>query len=147
MEMKWDVLGVFHMATKPLIQKKLVYLSKKARIPVIIATQMMESMIDNVTPTRAEVNDVANSVMDGADALMLSGETSIGKNPVEVIKIMSRILNEVENKFDGLYLQESIPEKNHDRFITDSICSVSPSSKNKSSNFVTSSRPFNLSHF
>ena len=55
----------------PLIQKKLVYLAKKARIPVIIATQMMESMIENLTPTRAEVNDVANSVMDGADAVML----------------------------------------------------------------------------
>ena len=66
----------------PLIQKRLVHLAKKSRIPIIIATQMMETMIDSLTPTRAEVNDVANSVMDGADAVTLSGETSVGKYPV-----------------------------------------------------------------
>ena len=69
----------------PLIQKKLVNRAKTARIPVIIATQMMETMITSLTPTRAEVNDVANSVMDGADAVMLSGETSVGNYPVQVI--------------------------------------------------------------
>ncbi|MGO1585769.1 MAG: pyruvate kinase, partial [Mesonia sp.] len=67
----------------PLIQKELVLKAKQARIPVIIATQMMETMITSLTPTRAEVNDVANSVMDGADAVMLSGETSVGKYPVQ----------------------------------------------------------------
>jgi len=72
-------------------------LAKTARIPIIIATQMMETMIDSLTPTRAEVNDVANSVMDGADAVMLSGETSVGKYPVEVINTMSNILTAVEN--------------------------------------------------
>ena len=70
---------------------------QKARIPVIIATQMMESMIDSLTASRAEVNDVANSVMDGADAVMLSGETSVGENPVQVIQTMSSIIHSVEN--------------------------------------------------
>ena len=66
------------VAEVPLLQKELVLLSKKARIPIIIATQMMETMTESLTPTRAEVNDVANSVMDGADAVMLSGATSVG---------------------------------------------------------------------
>jgi len=70
----------------PLIQKKLINRAKTARIPVIVATQMMETMITSLTPTRAEVNDVANSVMDGADAVMLSGETSVGNYPVQVIE-------------------------------------------------------------
>ena len=106
----------------PLIQKKIVRMAQKMAKPVIIATQMMESMMDNITPNRAEVNDVANAVMDGADAVMLSGETSVGKHPVEVIKIMSRIINEVEEKFDPLFVKETIPNKNENRFITDSIC-------------------------
>ena len=75
----------------PLIQKELVIKSKKSKIPIIIATQMMESMIENLSPSRAEVNDVANSVMDGADAVMLSGETSVGNYPVEVVKSLSLI--------------------------------------------------------
>ena len=81
----------------PLLQKQLVHLAKKARIPIIIATQMMETMIDSLTPTRAEVNDVANSVIDGADAVMLSAETSVGKYPVDVINNMADILISVEN--------------------------------------------------
>jgi len=106
----------------PLIQKMLVKKSIKAAKPVIIATQMMESMITNITPTRAEVNDVANAVLDGADAVMLSGETSVGNHPEEVIKAMVRIIEDVE-KDDRIYNYEYPPEvKNNERFITDSIC-------------------------
>lgn len=105
----------------PLIQKQLVLRAKKARIPVIIATQMMETMISSLTPTRAEVNDVANSVMDGADAVMLSGETSVGKYPVEVIKQMSDILKSVEDS-PLIKVPEMPPHIRTNRYITKSIC-------------------------
>jgi pyruvate kinase len=105
----------------PLIQKRLVLLAKTARIPIIIATQMMETMIDSLTPTRAEVNDVANSVMDGADAVMLSGETSVGKYPVEVIHTMSSILTAVENS-ELIEVPHTPPTIRTKRFITKSIC-------------------------
>ena len=116
-------LGVeMPLESVPLIQKDIVKKSLKLSKPVIIATQMMESMMENITPTRAEVNDVANAVMDGADAVMLSGETSVGKNPEEVVKIINRIINEVESSYTDLYNQEEEPTENHERFITDSIC-------------------------
>ena len=116
-------LGVeMPLESVPLIQKNIVKKSLKLSKPVIIATQMMESMMENITPTRAEVNDVANAVMDGADAVMLSGETSVGKNPEEVVKIINRIINEVESSYTDLYNQEEEPTENHERFITDSIC-------------------------
>ena len=105
----------------PLIQKQLVLKAKKARIPVIIATQMMESMITSLTPTRAEVNDVANSVMDGADAVMLSGETSVGQYPVQVIEKMSNIIKTVENS-NLINVPQSPPHIRTKRFITKSIC-------------------------
>ena len=105
----------------PLIQKKLVLTAKKARIPVIIATQMMETMIDSLTPTRAEVNDVANSVIDGADAVMLSGETSVGKYPIEVIKKMATILKKVEGS-SLINVPEEPPTIRTERYITKSIC-------------------------
>ena len=105
----------------PLIQKKLVNLSKRARIPVIIATQMMESMIESPTPTRAEVNDVANSVMDGADAVMLSAETSIGKYPCETITQISNIINSVEYS-DQINVPAEPPTMKTHRYITKFIC-------------------------
>ena len=105
----------------PLIQKELVRVAKRARIPVIIATQMMETMITSLTPTRAEVNDVANSVMDGADAVMLSGETSVGKYPVAVIKTMSNILKSVESS-PLITVPQEPPHVRTNRYITKSIC-------------------------
>lgn len=105
----------------PLIQKQLVRTAKTARIPVIIATQMMETMITSLTPTRAEVNDVANSVMDGADAVMLSGETSVGNYPVQVIEKMSQILKSVENS-PLIKVPQNAPQIKTVRYITKSIC-------------------------
>lgn len=105
----------------PLIQKKLVLRAKKARIPVIIATQMMETMITSLTPTRAEVNDVANSVMDGADAVMLSGETSVGNYPVQVIQKMSSILKSVEDS-ELIQVPHEPPHIRTKRYITKSVC-------------------------
>jgi len=105
----------------PLIQKQLVLRAKRARIPVIIATQMMETMITSLTPTRAEVNDVANSVMDGADAVMLSGETSVGNYPVQVIERMASILVSVENS-ELIKVPHDPPQIRTNRYITKSIC-------------------------
>jgi pyruvate kinase len=116
-------LGVeIPMQNVPLVQKEIVKICLHHAKPVIIATQMMESMITNISPTRAEVNDVANAVMDGADAVMLSGETSVGKFPVQVIEAMGKIIDYVEANTDGIYHYERIPTKDEDRFITDSIC-------------------------
>jgi len=105
----------------PLIQKELVIKSKKSKIPIIIATQMMESMIENLSPSRAEVNDVANSVMDGADAVMLSGETSVGNYPVEVVSSMTSIIKKVENS-NLIKIPQSFSNEITKRYITNSIC-------------------------
>ncbi len=105
----------------PLIQKKLIHRAKMARIPVIVATQMMETMITSLTPTRAEVNDVANSVMDGADAVMLSGETSVGNYPVQVIEKMTQIIEAVEDS-PLIQVPQKQPQIKTNRYITKHIC-------------------------
>lgn len=105
----------------PKYQKLLIKKAKQNRIPVIVATQMMESMIESLTPTRAEVNDVANAVYDGADAVMLSGETSVGKHPIEVIEIMTKILQGVEDS-DLIRVPTPKPKEKNDRFITKVVC-------------------------
>ena len=115
-------LGVeLPMEQVPMIQKMLVEKCINASTPVIIATQMMESMIENFSPTRAEVNDVANAVMDGADAVMLSAETSVGKYPIEVIERMHKIVSRVEQE-ERIYFREHSPSLKTQTFISDSIC-------------------------
>jgi len=81
----------------PLVQKRAVELSRRWAKPVIVATQMLETMIDNSRPTRAEASDVANAILDGADAVMLSGESSVGKWPVETVQVMARIIESTED--------------------------------------------------
>lgn len=113
------------MQEVPVIQKMLVKKCLEQSKPVIIATQMMESMITNISPSRAEVNDVANSVMDGADAVMLSGETSVGNHPAKVVAAMTKIIEHAEansNIYDrGDYEAPEVDLRN-ERFLSDSIC-------------------------
>ena len=113
------------MEEVPAIQKTLVEKARFYSKPVIIATQMMETMINSLTPTRAEVNDVANSVLDGADAVMLSGETSVGRYPVEVVENMTKIVKNIEST--NFYQHKNAPiEKDincfDERFLTNRIC-------------------------
>jgi len=115
-------LGVeMAMEKVPMIQKMLVAKSLAASKPVIIATQMMESMITNYRPTRAEANDVANAVFDGADALMLSAETSVGAYPVKVVEAMQKIISVTESE-EALYHRFNPPIKDSKTFISDSVC-------------------------
>lgn len=105
----------------PLAQKKIIQRCIKAAKPVIVATQMMESMIESPVATRAEVNDVANAVIDGADAVMLSAETSVGKYPIKVVQTIQHILSNVE-KTNIIYDKKLVAKKSSETFISDAIC-------------------------
>jgi len=108
----------------PVYQKMIVEKCIKEGKPVVIATQMLESMTENPTATRAEVNDVANSVIDGSDAVMLSGETSIGKHPLKVVDTMRKIIRDVEKSDHSISKNRAIKEiKNDKRLLTNAICS------------------------
>jgi pyruvate kinase len=118
-------LGVeMPMEEVPVLQKMIVKKCRDASKPVIIATQMLESMITTPRPTRAEVNDVANSVMDGADAVMLSGETSVGEFPEIVIETMCKVIQHVEKTSYPYYINKTA-EQNHSSRIPDAICGSS----------------------
>lgn len=105
----------------PLIQKDIIMRCIQHSKPVIVATQMMESMINNFNPTRAEATDVANAVLDGADALMLSGETSVGKYPIETISNMQKIIRYTE-EFGKPFNKEYFPSEGASTFLADAIC-------------------------
>ncbi|HOY31134.1 MAG TPA: pyruvate kinase [Bacteroidales bacterium] len=105
----------------PLIQKHIIEKCIRHAKPVIVATQMMESMITNFSPTRAEATDVANAVLDGADALMLSGETSIGKFPVETIINMQKIIQYTETH-GAPYSKINAPNESSPDYLADSVC-------------------------
>jgi pyruvate kinase len=105
----------------PLIQKDIVKKCIKAARPVVVATQMMESMISSPTPTRAEITDVANALIDGADAVMLSAETSVGKYPVKVIEVMDKIIRNIE-KSNIVYDNDHPADKKSKTYVSDRIC-------------------------
>ena len=115
-------LGVeMPMEKLPNIQKIIINKCIQRARPVIVATQMMESMITNPSPTRAEVTDVANAVLDGCDAVMLSGETSVGKHPVVVVEAMNRIISEAE-KFYSIHTKRPKPNIKSNTFLSDVVC-------------------------
>lgn len=107
----------------PIIQKKITKLCNQRGIPVIIATQMLESMLDNPFPTRAEVSDIANAIYDGADALMLSDETAIGKFPVETVQLMAKVIEEIESTidYDKYYPDKAISSQDRDIGVHEAI--------------------------
>ncbi len=115
-------LGVeMPMEEVPVIQKRIIRLCRRAAKPSIVATQVMESMVDRPVPSRAEVSDVANAVADGADAIMLSNETSVGRYPVEVVRMVTRIIRRVEQEPSIYYRLNEVP-RHSPTFLPDIIC-------------------------
>jgi len=112
------------MEDVPMVQKMIVNKCNEQFKPVIIATQMMESMIENARPTRAETSDIANSIIDGADAVMLSAETAVGKYPIHVIKSMSKTIQSVENKADIYFKHRRLDEKSETYYNNNLILSA-----------------------
>ncbi|MGI5348721.1 pyruvate kinase [Streptomyces sp. CA-250714] len=106
-----DLAVEYPLEQVPMVQKRLIELCRRNAKPVIVATQMMESMITNSRPTRAEASDVANAVLDGADAVMLSAESSVGQYPVETVKTMSKIVEAAEQELLSRGLQPLVPGK------------------------------------
>ncbi|MEL6863017.1 MAG: pyruvate kinase [Bacteroidota bacterium] len=105
----------------PLLQKQIINKCIQRARPVIVATHMMDSMIKQPIPTRAEITDVANAVLDGADAVMLSGETSVGAHPVKVVEAMNRIIEEAERHY-SIKNRRPIPSKKSRTFYSDAVC-------------------------
>ncbi|MEU1372923.1 pyruvate kinase [Streptomyces triculaminicus] len=106
-----DLAVEYPLERVPMVQKRLIELCRRNAKPVIVATQMMESMITNSRPTRAEASDVANAILDGADAVMLSAESSVGAYPIETVKTMSRIVEAAEEELLSKGLQPLVPGK------------------------------------
>ncbi|MFE0687505.1 pyruvate kinase [Streptomyces sp. JH002] len=106
-----DLAVEYPLEKVPLVQKRLIEMCRRNAKPVIVATQMMESMITNSRPTRAEASDVANAILDGADAVMLSAESSVGRYPVETVKTMSKIAIAAEEQLLARGLQPLVPGK------------------------------------
>lgn len=110
------------MEKMPMIQKDITRRCIRASKPVIVATQIMESMITMSRPTRAEINDAANDMIDGADALMLSGETAVGDHPVLVIETLVRIMRYIEEQDEVIYNKNLPPQASSPTFLSDAIC-------------------------
>lgn len=110
----------------PLIQKDVILKASQASKPVIIATQILDSMIKRPVPTRAEVSDIANAILDGADTLMVTGETAAGKHPEKVIKVLNRVIKETESAIDykEFYIEPDSENINTARAISHAACSV-----------------------